>query len=63
MKSKIPPPPPLPKTLKFILPNNVPSVTSTDDHNLCDEGHDYKTINEVIHPMYHRKPKKIQSAP
>ena len=60
MISKIPPPPPLPKTLKFILPN-IPSETSTDDHNLCDEGHDYKTINEVIHPIYHRPPKKIRS--
>ena len=61
MKSKIPPPPPLPKTLKFILPNNVPSETSTDVQNLCDEGHDYKTINEVINPIYHRKPKKAHS--
>ena len=57
MKSKIPPPPPLPKTLKFILPNNIPSETSTDDHALVDHEHDYKTIREVINPLYLRKHK------
>ena len=56
MKSLIPPPPPLPKTLKFVLPKNAPGETSTDDDKLVEDDHDhYRTISEVINPLYLRK--------
>jgi len=56
MKSIIPPPPPFPKTLKFILPPKFSNETSTDDdkYNFTDVDHDYKSITEVINPLYVR---------
>ena len=59
MKSQIPPPPPPPKSLKFILPNKPPGETSTDDDKLDLNAvdHDYKSISEVINPLYARTPK------